>query len=72
MNPPNILSPYILSLTRTSDRYRAVIRRGEEQVVVEWGGMPWSRPVVGMVGGREVGLSEDETRALVEGEGRTG
>lgn len=63
--------PLILSLTRTSDRYRATIQRGEEQVVVEWGGSPWVGPVSGMVGGREVVLSEDERMALVEGEGRT-
>jgi hypothetical protein len=64
--------PLILSLSRTSDRYRAVIRRGEGQVVVVWGGTPWRGPVSGMMGGREVVLTEDETRAVVEGEGRTG
>jgi hypothetical protein len=65
-------TPLILSLSRTSDRYRAVIQRGEEQVVVEWGGTPWRGPVVGMMGGREVGLTDDEVMGLVEGEGRTG
>ena len=63
--------PLILSLSRTSDRYRAVIRRGQDVGEVVWGGTPWRRPVSGMMGGREVGLTEDETRALVEGEGRT-
>ena len=63
--------PLILSLSRTSDRHRAVIQREEEQVVVEWGGTPWSRPVVGMMGGFHVTLTDNETRALVEGEGRT-
>ena len=67
-----MLNPYILSLSRTSDRYRAVIRRGQDGVEVVWGGTPWSRPVSGMMGGFHVTLTDNETRALVEGEGRTG
>ena len=66
-----MLNPYILSLTRTSDRYRATLQMGQDVVEVEWGGTPWSRPVVGMVGGFHVTLTDNETRALVEGEGRT-
>jgi len=70
MNPPNTLSPYILSLSLTGDRYRAVIRRGEGEVDVEWGGTPWRAPRTGTIAGLVTTLTRDEVMAGVEGDGR--